>query len=217
MKRPTKLLIITASPKKISSSSQAAQIFVKEFGANIKTEIIDINKYKIKSCKAAFTCEKTFECYQKDDASMLIKKVENADVVVVASPVYFAGIPGPLKTFIDRNNPIWNKRFGNYTKGYKPKQKKGIIILTAGSDKDSYFKPPKTVINSFFTVHNIKLEKVMKFKNLDKYENVANIKRITSKIKAVVKESFPSLQARKVLHKPQSTNHKSLKRKIRRK
>lgn len=42
------------------------------------------------------------ECPQKDDAALIIKKMVNSDVIVMASPVYFYNICGRLKTLIDR-------------------------------------------------------------------------------------------------------------------
>ncbi len=43
----------------------------------------------------------------QDDAAALAGKVKNADAVVFATPVYYYGLSGLLKTFLDRCNPIY--------------------------------------------------------------------------------------------------------------
>ncbi len=162
-----KALIITASPRKKSNSTAAAIMLagilkLKKYGISYA----DINEKNIKMCIACDRCAKLLKCFRKDDGNKLIKQIEKSDVIIVASPVYFTGVPGPLKTFIDRNQPSWYKL---NAKGRRPKAKlkNGIIILTAGDNKAKYFKAAEQEIRSFFSVHKIKCKKAFKFGNMD--------------------------------------------------
>jgi multimeric flavodoxin WrbA len=119
-----------------------------------------------------------------DDADALIKQVEKADVVIVASPVYFTGVPGPLKTFIDRNQVQWYKANKNHKSQIT--KKKGIIILTEGDVKDKYFRPAESEIRSFFAVNNIKTVAVLKFKDMDEKGKILKDKKALAKIKKTV-------------------------------
>ena len=57
-------------------------------------------------CNACFTSEGN-ACMQKDDMSIIYSKLANADMLVIASPVYFYGLSAQLKAVIDRcHNPI---------------------------------------------------------------------------------------------------------------
>ena len=57
-------------------------------------------------CNACFTSESN-TCVQKDDMSVIYSKLANADMLVIASPVYFYGLSAQLKAVIDRcHNPI---------------------------------------------------------------------------------------------------------------
>lgn len=147
----------------------------------LKARVVNINRLKFQPCNACDKCKDNFKCVINDDASGLISKVEAADVVVVASPIYFTGVPGPLKNFIDRNQVQWYKK----TAGMK--NKKGIIILTEGTHKDRYFKPAESEIRAFFAVNHIKTVAVLKFKGMDEKGKILKDKKALSRIKQAVK------------------------------
>ena len=48
-------------------------------------------------------------CILKDDMQYILEQFQQADVIVLATPVYFYGICAQMKTFIDRTYPIWQK------------------------------------------------------------------------------------------------------------
>lgn len=75
---------------------------MREAGAEI--ELFHIKKLKIKPCLGCFSCwlKTPGECVQKDDIGWLKPKMQEADIVVYASPVYCYGITGPLKNLMDR-------------------------------------------------------------------------------------------------------------------
>jgi multimeric flavodoxin WrbA len=162
-----KLLIITASPRKQSNSTAAAIALagsLKEY----TPEFININLLKIKPCTACNKCEKTFACVIKDDAQALIKKIKKAAAVIVASPVYFTGVPAPLKAFIDRNQSEWRRWNNSKSKIQYPISKNGYIVLTSGGNEKRWFAPAVSEIRSFFAVNGIKSVKVIKIGGMDK-------------------------------------------------
>src|SRR6056297_232949 len=165
--RKNKALAITAGIRGNSNSTGAARYFCSAVEEkNYSTELVDINMLKIAPCSACGECEKNLKCRVKDDAGFLIKKVEKADMVIAAAPVYFTGVPSPLKAFIDRNQVKWQE-YKKSRGGKNKKSKKGVIILTAGEGKPGYFKPAESEIKSFFAVNNIKTGAVLRFSGMD--------------------------------------------------
>lgn len=69
-----------------------------------RLEVIDICKHKIKPCTGCYSCWKNAEkgCPIKDDVNELYSKVDQADMLIYAFPLYYDGVPGILKNFIDR-------------------------------------------------------------------------------------------------------------------
>jgi multimeric flavodoxin WrbA len=75
---------------------------MKEVGADI--ELFYTKKLDIKPCQGDFSCalKNPGECFQKDDMQLLYPKFHNAEIWVLATPLYVSGMTGPLKNLIDR-------------------------------------------------------------------------------------------------------------------
>lgn len=104
-----KVLVISTSPRKNSNSDALAKEFVrgaKEAG-NLVEEISLIGK-TINFCKGCLACTKTLRCVMHDDADAIAQKMLTADVLVFATPVYYYGMCGQMKTMLDRANPLFN-------------------------------------------------------------------------------------------------------------
>lgn len=111
-----KILILSGSPRKNGNSDILCEQFAKgaaEAGNHV--EKIYIQDLKIGGCRACYGCRKTRECVQKDDMTDLLNKMVMADVIVLATPVYFYSMDGQMKIMIDRTLPryteIANKDF----------------------------------------------------------------------------------------------------------
>ncbi|MFQ6106790.1 MAG: flavodoxin family protein [Thermoplasmata archaeon] len=85
---------------------------MKEEGADV--ELFYTKRLDIRPCQGEFNCwvKRPGECFQDDDMRMLIHKLCDADIIVLASPVYVDGITGPLKNFMDRMIPLLHPSFG---------------------------------------------------------------------------------------------------------
>ena len=97
----------------------------EEKGHNVKLiRIMDVN---IGYCRACDGCMRNGgTCVLKDDMAEVLELFQKADVLVLATPVYFYGISAQMKTFIDRTYPIW-QHLG---------KKKVYYIISAGLGKD---------------------------------------------------------------------------------
>lgn len=104
------VMIISASPRKNGNSDILCTNFKNgALAAGHSVEKIDLRDKNIGYCIGCYACTKLGKCFQNDDMNELAKKLENADVIVLATPVYFYSMDAQLKTFIDRT-------VQNYTK-----------------------------------------------------------------------------------------------------
>lgn len=111
-----KVLIISSSPRKNGNSDLLCNQFLAGAqAAGHQAEKVFLKDYKINYCLGCGVCNTTHKCVQKDDMAPLLNKMVEADVIVLATPVYFYSMDGQLKTFIDRTVPryteITNKDF----------------------------------------------------------------------------------------------------------
>ncbi len=108
-----KILIISGSPRINGNSDILCEEFKRgALEAGNIVEKIRLSDKKINFCLGCGVCNATGKCIQKDDMAELLQKILAADVIVLASPVYFYGMNGQMKTFIDRTVPQYTKISG---------------------------------------------------------------------------------------------------------
>ncbi len=112
-----KILVLSASPRKGGNSDLLCDQLIKgALGAGLQAEKIFLRDKKINYCTGCGTCinNKT-SCSQKDDMVGVLEKMIEADVIVMATPVYFYSMNAQMKTLIDRTcsryTEINNKEF----------------------------------------------------------------------------------------------------------
>ena len=123
-----KILVLSGSPRKGGNSDFLCEKFLegaKEVGHDV--EKIFISEKKIGYCRACYACRKTHKCILKDDMAEILDKMIDADVLVLASPVYFYSINAQIKTVLDRTLARWTEL----------KDKEFYYILSAGEDDKS--------------------------------------------------------------------------------
>lgn len=112
-----KVLILSGSPRKGGNSDLLCDRFAKGAQeAGNKVEKIRVAEKKISPCHACYYCrDHGGECAIKDDMEQILQKMIDADVILLASPVYFYSIDAQLKAVIDRTVARWlevkNKEF----------------------------------------------------------------------------------------------------------
>lgn len=101
-----KILIISSSPRKGGNSDLLCDEFMKGArGAGHEVEKVRLAEKSISYCRGCGVCHDSHACLQKDDMAELLDKLVEADVIVLATPVYFYTLCGQMKTFIDRTAP----------------------------------------------------------------------------------------------------------------
>lgn len=112
-----KVLVLSASPRRGGNSDLLCDQFMKgaqEVGHEV--EKIFLKDKKINYCMGCGTCYNGKKsCPQKDDMAEVLEKMIAADVIVMATPVYFYTMAAQMKTLIDRTcsryTEIKNKEF----------------------------------------------------------------------------------------------------------
>lgn len=111
-----KVLVLAGSPRKGGNSDLLCDEFIRgTTEAGNTAEKVYLQNLKISPCLACYGCRGTGKCVQMDDMEKLLEKMIDADVIVLATPVYFYSMDGQMKTMIDRTLPryteIENKDF----------------------------------------------------------------------------------------------------------
>ena len=122
------IVILSGSPRKNGNTNLLCRQFqqgAEEAGHNVR--FIPLAEKRIGFCRACDVCMRNGgACIQKDDMENILCAFQQADVVVLATPVYFYGVSAQMKACIDRTYPIW-QHFG---------RKEVYYIVSAGLGED---------------------------------------------------------------------------------
>lgn len=103
-----RVLILSGSPRNGGNSDLLCDKFARgaaESGNEV--EKIRVAEKNIGFCRACYACKESGNCVIKDDMADVLQKMIDADVIVLASPVYFYSIDAQLKAVIDRTVARW--------------------------------------------------------------------------------------------------------------
>ena len=98
-----KVLILNGSPRVNGCTARALEEVSKTLNEEgIETETIVVGNKDVRGCIACNSCAKTGKCVFNDIVNDIAVKFENADGIIVGSPVYYAGSNGTIISLLDR-------------------------------------------------------------------------------------------------------------------
>jgi multimeric flavodoxin WrbA len=98
-----KVLVLSGSPRKGGNSDLLCDRLMEGAqSAGHQAEKIYVKDKNIHYCTGCGVCYDKRICSQKDDMTEVLEKMIAADVIVMATPVYFYSLNGQIKTLIDR-------------------------------------------------------------------------------------------------------------------
>ena len=98
-----KVLLANGSPHENGNTAVALREMERTFAQEgVETEVLQIGKQAVRGCVACYGCRKLGKCVFDDAVNEAASKLEAADGLVVASPVYYASANATLVAFLDR-------------------------------------------------------------------------------------------------------------------
>jgi multimeric flavodoxin WrbA len=141
-----KVLILKGSPRERGNSSVLAdQVAAGAKSAGAIVDSIYLHGLDIRACDACDLCEGGSGCVIKDDMQELYPKLEAADAIVLASPVYWFTFSAQMKLCIDR----W---YAYQSSGWKEMQDKQFALVLTYGDSDLYISGGINAIHTFETL-----------------------------------------------------------------
>ena len=134
-----KILVLSASPKRNGNTASLVSWFVKgarSKGARVEVINTAFLKYKSTGCNSCRACQKLtkYVCVVDDDAKPVLARMAKADVIVMATPLYFFSASAQLKLVFDRMFSLykWDNQAGTMQTPLKGK----TFILIASAFED---------------------------------------------------------------------------------
>ncbi|MEW6592990.1 MAG: flavodoxin family protein [Candidatus Hadarchaeota archaeon] len=167
-----KVLALAGSPVKGGSTDILLDNAIEgAINNGAKVEKVYLCDIKINPCDARGMCNKTGVCPIDDDMKRIYKKLLNSDVIILAAPIYFMGLPAQAKAMIDRCQSLWAERFRRGRKLGK-EGRKGFFISVGGKAHPQLFKGAVATVKSFFKTLGVKYSGGLLLSKIDKKEDL---------------------------------------------
>jgi multimeric flavodoxin WrbA len=166
MQLQRKILILNASPRIGGNIDIILKKIIQALGNKAQVKTIYLNDLNFRPCQACNGCDKDAICVLDDDLRAVYKQIIEADVIILGSPIFFGSLSAQAKMLIDRMQPFWVAKARLKRKSLK--DKKGFLILVAGSGNKTFFENALAITKNFFKVINAKYCGQLFFEHIDK-------------------------------------------------
>ena len=137
----SKVLILNGSPHKNGCTARALEEMIRVFTEEgVETELIQVGNQAIRGCIACNSCAGTGRCVFDDLVNEVAPKFEEADGLVVGSPVYYGSPNGNILSFMDRL--FYSTHFSKHMKVGA-----SVVSCRRGGNTASF-----DVLNKYFTI-----------------------------------------------------------------
>ncbi|OGF51217.1 MAG: hypothetical protein A2044_05560 [Candidatus Firestonebacteria bacterium GWA2_43_8] len=150
----------------------------KMAGASVNR--VNLGEYKYSPCLSCDNQRKDGKCIVKDDMEKVYSLFNDADGIIIASPVYFGSVSAQLKMMIDRFQCRWSAKYLHKTIK-RDKSRTGAFICIEASDKVSFFENSRSVVKNLFVTLDIDYSAELLCAGLEKKAEVLNKKDLLSK------------------------------------
>lgn len=137
-----KITCILGSPRSGANSETIARKFLETaeaLGAEVKT--YHLNKMNYRGCQGCLACKRgSEECVLRDDVAEVLSAIRDADITLIASPVYFGEITSQLKGVMDRTYSFLKPTYLTEPDASRiAPGKHCVFMFTQGSPDESQF------------------------------------------------------------------------------
>ena len=164
------MLGLFGSPRKSGNTELLLEEALKgaeREGAEV--ERLHLTDFTITPCKECHGCDQTGQCVILDDMQKIYPKLLEADVIILASPIFFYGVTGWAKALVDRCQALWSKKYlvRDPSMGKEGKRRRGFFISVAGTKGKKVFEGAILTAKYFFDVLNAEYVGELVFRDID--------------------------------------------------
>ena len=132
-----------------------------------QTEKIIVDRLNINPCREYYGCLRDGNCVIRDDMDGIYPKLLEADIVVIASPMFFYSLSAQVKALIDRCQALWARKY--VLKQSPPdSERKGAFIAVGATKGKQLFDGSILIVKYFFQAIGVTYVDELLVRNVDK-------------------------------------------------
>jgi multimeric flavodoxin WrbA len=163
------VLGIMGSPRKKGNTDFLLSSFMNEVeNAGVRTHVIEVAKKKILPCMEYSVCEKKGTCPIDDDMNEIYPLFREADIIVLATPIFFYSAPAQAKALIDRSQTLWARKYRLKLNDPGYKTRKGFLLALGATKGTNLFEGMKLTAKYFFDAVDAGFEGSLTYRRIEK-------------------------------------------------
>jgi putative NADPH-quinone reductase len=158
--------------------------------AGCEVEKIVVVNLDFQACQEMMFCKEHETCILDDDMQAMYPKLRGMDGLIVATPVMTMGIPGKLKSFIDRFQVFFMAKYVRkkpLISKEKKKERKGLFICISGMNIPEVFVGAKLTVKAFFDIIDCQYSDELLISDMD---TIKDIQTQPALLEAAYKKGF---------------------------
>jgi multimeric flavodoxin WrbA len=180
-----KVLCIAGSPRRRGNSERLLDACAEGVrGAGGIVETLVVCELEIGPCTSCDECSVTGVCVVFDDMTDVYPRLEDADALIVASPVYFSSVPAQLKALYDRCQVFW-ARVQNMGEQPRSPRRPGAFLVVRGGGDPYGFECAVTPTRSVFSVLGVDLAEELEVEGPDAPDDIEELPEVLARARDI--------------------------------
>jgi len=190
---------LQGSPRKKGNTNYLLSTFMdaaEKSGA--RTLTIDVTKKNVVPCKEYTVCEKKGFCPIDDDVrDEIYPLLRQADIVVVATPIFFYNMSAQLKAVIDRCQTFWARKYKLKLKDPGANMRRGFLLSVGATKGKNLFEGLQLTTQYFFDAIWAKFEGSLTYRGIEGPNDMAAHPTVLEDVAKAVSSILEPFQGRK--------------------
>ena len=193
------VLGLQGSPRKKGNTRYLLDRFMEESGKlGARTVTVDATKGNFLPCRELTACERKGFCPIQDDMEKSVYPlIQEADVIVVATPVFFYNMTAQLKALIDRCQLFWARKYRFKLKETGSGQRRGFLLGVGASRGKQLFEAIELSTKYFFDAITARYEGALTYRGVENVGDMAVHPTVEEDVQQAVSKVVAPLTKRK--------------------
>jgi len=162
------VLGLQGSPRIKGNSSVLLSGFLDEAARlGARTELVNVAKKKITPCQECGTCEKKGFCPIDDEMQELYPLLRQAELIVMATPIFFYGPTAQMKAVIDRSQALWSRKYALGLEDPGRKWRQGYLLAVGATRGKNLFEGTILTAKYFFDAVGAQFEGSLEYRKIE--------------------------------------------------
>ena len=196
------VLGLQGSPRLKGNTNYLLDTFLDE-AANrgAYTEKLHVARMNIAPCIGCGHCEKKGFCVIRDDdmAASMYALLRRADVVVLASPVYFYNVPAVMKALVDRTQALWSRKYRVGLDDPARTRRKGFMLSVGATKGKNLFDGMVLTAKYFFDAIGAGYVDMVGYRRIEEIGEMEKHSGVKEEVGGLLDRIAPDFNRKKIL------------------